>query len=937
LTVVRQADKQAKQIKQYHMLIQLGQELISNLELRTVLDLITKDATELLNSHSSVLLLRDDSTHETTYVSVHNVTDQLLEKKLLSSESLGNQIIDNKRPIILDDYSRYPRKVALLEPYGIKAVIGVPIIWQEEAIGSLNVHAVDPDKRFNEDDVDLLLGFANYAAIAIINAKLYSRTTEKLKNIKMLSEISHISDSDYTLQELVAWLTTKIKSFYPQNDYMLIVQSPFMGSYVYSSNAVLDPAYITQLKGLADEYIIKQSNNSSVINLICDSGNILAFPLVRKQKVLGHLLVFNNELDKKTIQIMDNIASHISVTMDNFLLHLQAHSDLEQIIDETNALNYAIRKVTELVLGDDLSRQILNLALFLAKANKGCLFMYSLQDNSFIARSLQNMSEKAKEELIDILGQFYNSFPPSKIITPKINLSIFAKLLDTGDLSNPYILPLIFREQLIGALVIDTCGRDISNSGLLLMQIFADIAAIAIANADLYQNEKMMVNDMREFSRQLLESQKLLEDVFNIHNELLRQVLNGSTIDQIAEVVYQNTNNPILVEDSAGSPLARFPSDYGAPTVYSKLNDADFIQKYRDFLIEKKPTFCDETENTLRYVVPLVASDKIVGFISTFATAASLTPWQKHITESSALAFSMAIVNANRALEIEQAFKGEILEALIDEKYLQRKDDILRRASYMRLREDVNYRLIVIDFLSDHSPQTPATEGQHEPSVFDKRLIIESLGNISRKSPARFFFINNQQGIVVAYPIIDDTKKEIVHLCSLLIDDFYARYRKKYSFVMGVSSKLTNLLEFRRGFLEACRCVIIGRTCKNTNKPTFFEDSGLLGFLFHDENVQLLMDFVRNTIGSLVAHDEHHNLALVDTLECYLDNNCNLNDTSKSLYIHVNTLKYRLKKIKDIASIDPIKTDERVNLYAACKMYRILSKNEGTYQSTTLA
>ena len=563
---LKQADKQ---LKQYHMLIHLAQELISSLDLKTVLSLITKYAAELLNSHSSVLLLRNDFNNETTYVSVYNVTEQLLQKKLLSSESLGNQIIENKKPMVLNDYSHYPRRVSLLEQYNIKAVVGVPIIWQEQAIGALNVHTIDPNHHFNEDDINLLMAFANYAAIAIINAKLYTKTNQELRHNKIINEISLISNSDYNIEELLNWLIDKIKLSYSENDYVIMIQNPIRGSINYALSNVLHLDQIEQLKKFTEQNIIKQSKefqSPSIINLFCGPSNILAFPLIRKQKIIGYLFLLGNDPDKETIRIIESIATHISITLENSLLHIQTSSNLKQLIDETNSLNYAIRKITELSLKDDLTEQILNLTLFLTKSTKGCFFLYQIEQNCFKPNSSVDISETTKQKLLRLLEKFYDlssTTKTPKILTPdQLNSSQFGFFTSSCDLMTPYIFPLIFQEQLIGILIIDTKLKHIPNNNLVLMQIFTDIAAIVIKNAELYQNEKRTVNELKIYSKQLLDSQKLLESLFNIHNELLYQILNNNSIKEIARTVYQHTGNHILIEDGAGNILAQYPNQF---------------------------------------------------------------------------------------------------------------------------------------------------------------------------------------------------------------------------------------------------------------------------------------------------------------------------------------------------------------------------------------
>jgi len=931
------AEQTEKQLKQYHMLIHLGQELIASLDLKTVLFLITKYAAQLLNSHSSVLLLRDDFTNETTYASVYNVTEELLQKKLLSSESLGNQIIDSKKPMVLNDYSHYPRRVALLEQYNIKAVVGVPIIWQEQAIGALNVHATDPTQQFSDNDINLLFAFANYAAIAITNAKLYSKINQELRHIKMINEISLTSNSDYTTEELLHWLAGKIKSSYPESDYVIMIYNSILGLIDHASSKVLPFTQIEELKKFTDQNMIKHSNESpmnSAISLICGSSNILAFSLARKQKILGYLFLLDNNPNKKTIQSIESIAAHIAIVLENALLNMQMSSDLKQLVDETNALNYAIRKITELSLRDNLSEQILNLALSFAKASKGCLFLFSHNSNCFEVNLSVNVPEEVKVKWANLLNKFYDSLSLSKLLTSsQLHFSNFGMRITNGDLINPYIFPLFFQDQLFAAIVIDAEQNQIPSNNLVIMQIFMDIAAIVMKNAELYQNEKKTVKELQNFSQQLIDSQNLLENVLNIHNMLLRQVLNSNTITEIAGTIYQHTCNPLLIEDGVGNVLAQYPAQHGLKTVYDNRNTQGFTGFYHELMEKKMPLSYREAENLLRYVVPLIAGDKIVGFLSLFASSNGFTLLQRHIAESSALALSLAIANANRALDLEQSLKGEILEALIDEKYERRKDNLLYRANYLGLSSESRYRLLIIDYFKDRHASYVRDSNPEEPVFLEKRLIAESLAAISHKTPAKFIFMSRPEGIVLAYPSgggSKGSKDEIAEMLSFFIDDFNSRYSRNHSFVIGASTLLDCLLDFRKGFLEARQCIAIAQLCKHLDKALYFDDTGLLGFLFHEENRQLLTNFVMNEIGALIKYDQTNNPCLVDTLECYLDNDCNLAAAASELYIHINTLKYRLKKVSELISMDLSKTSNRVNLYAALKMYRIIWQNTRT-------
>jgi sugar diacid utilization regulator len=62
--------------------------------------------------------------------------------------------------------------------------------------------------------------------------------------------------------------------------------------------------------------------------------------------------------------------------------------------------------------------------------------------------------------------------------------------------------------------------------------------------------------------------------------------------------------------------------------------------------------------------------------------------------------------------------------------------------------------------------------------------------------------------------------------------------------------------------------------------------------------------FIHPMLAELDAYDRAHDANLMRTLNVYLEEECDLNQTAQALYIHRNTLLYRLKRICAIARID---------------------------------
>jgi len=80
---------------------------------------------------------------------------------------------------------------------------------------------------------------------------------------------------------------------------------------------------------------------------------------------------------------------------------------------------------------------------------------------------------------------------------------------------------------------------------------------------------------------------------------------------------------------------------------------------------------------------------------------------------------------------------------------------------------------------------------------------------------------------------------------------------------------------------------------------------------------RVLEDFFQESLGGLIEYDNEHNAELLPTLSEYLKQNCNAVQTAQKLFIHKNTLTYRIKKIEKITAKDFNNMQDRVTLQMA--------------------
>ena len=81
-----------------------------------------------------------------------------------------------------------------------------------------------------------------------------------------------------------------------------------------------------------------------------------------------------------------------------------------------------------------------------------------------------------------------------------------------------------------------------------------------------------------------------------------------------------------------------------------------------------------------------------------------------------------------------------------------------------------------------------------------------------------------------------------------------------------------------------------------------------------------LKDFVMEILGELIQYDEENNSDYVNTLQVYLEEGKNIGETAQKLYVHRNTIKYRVTKVEEILNIDLEDTNTVFNLQFAFKI-----------------
>lgn len=157
-----------------------------------------------------------------------------------------------------------------------------------------------------------------------------------------------------------------------------------------------------------------------------------------------------------------------------------------------------------------------------------------------------------------------------------------------------------------------------------------------------------------------------------------------------------------------------------------------------------------------------------------------------------------------------------------------------------------------------------------------------------------------------------------------LIQSNLSAWNASISVSVGVGSPRTDALELHRSWQEALEALQIGRRVWGSGSVTLWQGLGLYRLLSHIEPDELAA-FVQEHLGPLLAYDEENGTELLTTLEAYFAEEGNHVRVAERLFLHRNTVRYRLQKVEKLLGVSLDDPETRLLLGVCLRIRRLIA------------
>ena len=176
----------------FESLASVSQTINSTLNLDDALNVITREACQLMDAKMASVLLLDESRDWLDLRAHHGAGPEYLNKPRLSvAESLVGNVVRRRRPIQDENVQTSGRyqNIPVARREGLVSLLSVPLLFGGQALGVLNVYKGSPHV-FSNEEVRILAALAELSGIAIEKARLYERIVDVEEQLRQNERLS---------------------------------------------------------------------------------------------------------------------------------------------------------------------------------------------------------------------------------------------------------------------------------------------------------------------------------------------------------------------------------------------------------------------------------------------------------------------------------------------------------------------------------------------------------------------------------------------------------------------------------------------------------------------------------------------------------------------------------------------------------------------------
>jgi sugar diacid utilization regulator len=455
-------------------------------------------------------------------------------------------------------------------------------------------------------------------------------------------------------------------------------------------------------------------------------------------------------------------------------------------------------------------------------------------------------------------------------------------------------VPMILDGEVIGIIFCDDgMTRSFSEEARELASTFADLAAVAIAQA---KTTARLRKSVRTVARQ----NTLLRRATEMDDRLTELVLEGGSLQEIAEAVAELTGKPCEIYDRDHRRLAGAIPAWIQDKVASRLLDKavrrhPVVAAALAELGEKGSGVIGPAPaaglNRRCLLAPITTREGTWGSLIVMEYGTRFGPLDLHIARRAATNAALELAAERRAARAEVDARASLAADLV--RGSAEPAAITRRAEYLGMDLAAPHVLGLVGVAG-------ATAGDLPPAT----AIAEALADAGVDEP--ILATGVAEGVLVVLPLATDAApREAVRAVRARFETALASLQHDVLLTAGLSTPCHGSGDYRRAYTEARQVLDCLRSLASERRDVVLAADDLgPGRLFLASSSREDADrFAQDALGVLLDRDQEVMVDLLSTLHVFFESARSVRRSAQALGVHENTIRYRLARVDELTGL----------------------------------
>ena len=326
------------------------------------------------------------------------------------------------------------------------------------------------------------------------------------------------------------------------------------------------------------------------------------------------------------------------------------------------------------------------------------------------------------------------------------------------------------------------------------------------------------------------------------------------------------------------------------------------------------------------FLLPIQVGTTIYGYLCILDHRRKLHALDVTAAEQAALVMALDFQKRMAVEEIERRYLNDFVRDLLEGR-MESRSNALHRGTIYKWDLTKPQVLFVIKLV------TPLGQGISHASIQAKMHYLQKLEKVIRNAMSshsnRYLVAHlGDVNVMLLIPKTETTasiKEESIQVARHLIPQLQKVIENQDMVVkIGISRVCYDFFELPTAFHEAVESIQMIVQMDSSHEIVHYDDLGINRLLLRITDTEELENYCEEHLCELIRYDKEHETGLLKTLSVVIETDGNLKDAAEKLFIHYNTLRYRLRKIKELSGIDFTSWKKVARVVLALQVYHII-------------